>query len=326
MKNTKPLLRIFAAALFCLCSNLSFAQSKMYIPLFETINLKKDFQIMAPKLLKSYLEDNARYKVILPLAGDSQSGSWEEFEVIRKRAQELNAQFFTLGTLTRLGENVIVDVKMYETSTGNKTWNDKLKAVGPDDLDPIMQKIAAAIGTANKATTDGDIYNVTNYESKELKKKEANFSLGASIGGIVFMNNIPGQRMAGYSLVGSYDTRQLILDLRGSYNFGEQASFYNFSLEVLKPLREKSNTAFFGGGMFIGGTTVDGTSYDSWGYPYTQSVSTSGLGLMAGGGYIFNRTSSVQLRLSGNIIQTFYTVAGTSPTGVIVKMEILFRR
>jgi hypothetical protein len=307
----------------------SFAQSNktVYLAWFETNNLKKDFQFITPKLLKGYLNQGSRFEAVTPNYGDSVSGSWLEISEIQNHAKEKNAAFFILGTLTRLGETVIVDINLNETSTGKRIWSDKLRANGPDDLDPIMQRVALAIGTENTSTKEGDIYNVSTYESKELKKQQATYSFGTAIGSMIgFRKN--SELMAGGSFVGSYDNRNLILDFRGSYyGIGSKSEYYCFGLEVIKPLKKDANTAFLTGGLQI-------ASYDFWApyydtkYNYNTASTTnySGLVFNVGGGYLVGRTSSAQLRFSGDLLIGALNKYNGPFTGAQVKMEILFNR
>jgi hypothetical protein len=307
----------------------SFAQSNktVYLAWFETNNLKKDFQFITPKLLKGYLNQGARYEAVTPNYGDSVSGSWLEISEIQNRAKEKNAAYYVLGTLTRLGETVIVDINLNETSTGKRLWSDKLRVNGPDDLDPIMQRVALAIGTENTSTKEGDIYNVSTYESKELKKQQATYSFGTSIGSMIgFRAN--SELMAGGSFVGSYDNRNLVLDFRGSYyGFGsENSAFYSFGLEVLKPLKKDANTVFLTGGLQIAGYDWIESYYNGPFNYGTRDINYSGMVFNLGGGYLVGRTSSAQLRFSGDLLIGALNKYNGPFTGAQVKMEILFNR
>lgn len=105
-------------------------------------------------------------------------------------AQQTNAQYYILISLNRLGETVIVSISMYKATTNEKVWWDKMKASSPDDLDPILERLAKNVGTHNKASVPVSIYGVTKYESKELRKIEHNSSFGLSLSQWIFFNNL----------------------------------------------------------------------------------------------------------------------------------------
>ena len=105
-----------------------------------------------------------------------------------------------------------------------------------------------------------------------------------------------------------------------------------------KPFHSKGNTPFLGGGVSFSRTDIEYSSPVT-----TTSLETSGYGLMliAGGGYIFNRTGSTSVRVSANYMQGFYDVKGYEynsfgsyssqknyglSTGILMRLEILFRR
>jgi hypothetical protein len=323
MKNKFLFLAVLAFS-FCTVFT-SMAQDKVYLAYFEAINMNKDYQYSSAKLLKSYMEDTKRYKVILPSA--EPDGKAEEEETAKANAARIGTKYYVLGSLNRLGEVVIVNIHMYETANGNLVWSDKLKAKNPEDLDPIFQKVANHIGTVNKAATDDDIYNVTQYDSKELNKIQATSYFGASLGGMVLFNNWADEPIPGLGVLWSYDTRKLLLEIKGNWFFSKPVDVYNFSLEVYKPLSNKSLTPFIGGGLAVGGTTVTYENNDGL-YPYyfSDRESKGGLMAIAGGGLIFNRNSNAEVRASGNIIHGFYSIDGKYTTGAMLKMEILFSK
>ena len=334
-KITRLAIFIFAISLFG--TKVMAQLPKVFLPLLETINLKKDFQYSTSKLLKSYIENANRYQVVMQEMSDSALVSTDQLEVVKAKAKEKGAAYFITGSLNRLGETVIVNINLYETESTRKVWFDQLKAFTPDDLDPVLQRFGANIGTVSKATTNDDIYSVTAQESKTLKKKETNNNFGVGLSGAaLFETNTP--LMSGISASWSFDARNFIFDIRPSWSFSSIRDVYSLSLEMAKPIKSTGNSPYYGGGLSFSRTafSYDGNSSTS---SYSTSTYASGYGLMllVGGGYIFNRTSSVSLRVSANYFQGFYDVKsngnytsygenyGTTQGGLI-RLEILFGR
>ena len=320
---------------------------KVFLPMLETINLKKDFQYSTSKLLKGYIENANKYQVVMQEMSDSAMVSTDQLELVKAKAKEKGATYFITGSLNRLGETVIVNINLYETESLRKVWFDQLKAFTPDDLDPVLQRFGANIGSGSKAAANDDIYSVTAQESKTLKKKETNNYFGVGLSGAaLFESNIP--LMSGLSAAWSFDARNYIFDVRPSWSFSNIRDLYSLSLEMAKPIKSTGNTPYYGGGLSFSRTAY---SYDPNNYSssYSGSTSASGYGLMllVGGGYIFNRTSSVSLRVSANYFQGFYDVKSTdnynynpstgtysygssqnygTTQGALVRLEILFSR
>jgi len=123
---------------------------KVFLPYLEAINIKKEFQISSTKLLKNYIDLANQYQVVMDGNKDTLFDAEKSMAEIKSKAQQLDAKYFIKGSLNRVGENVIVNVSLFETETGNKVWFDQLKAMSPEDLDPIMQRIGNSIGTKIK--------------------------------------------------------------------------------------------------------------------------------------------------------------------------------
>jgi hypothetical protein len=152
-------MRTLKAVLFflALVSGIALGSQRIYMPFFELINVHPDYQ----------------YSTAIAQPIDS----------IRAQAIAQDCPFYLLGDMNRMGETVILNVALYDSKSGDRIWGDRLKAANPEDLDPIFQRLAKAIGTGNKATSQGDIYSVTDYENRELKKIQVHHSFGLALDG-----------------------------------------------------------------------------------------------------------------------------------------------
>lgn len=321
----------------------AFAQEKVYMPFFEVINMNQGYQYASSRLLKSYLAEDGRYDLMLPAKTDT-NYSEASTDITKAIATTAGAKYYLTGELNRIGETVIVSISMYSTADGARVWFDKMKANTPDDLDPIMQRIAKNIGTANKAAAGGDdIYTVTGYDAKALKKVQSNFYYGFSIGAVAWAVSIPKEVLSGLGLSTTYDTRKLLIDLSAQAYWGDKSSVYMASIETYYAYKDKKTTPFIGGGLALANTAVIETTTINGTYSTYQSsnrLSNGGLMVLAGGGYLFNRTGNVAVRLTGNAIFGLYEVntepvysyksntstnAPYSVVGALVKLQILFQ-
>jgi hypothetical protein len=315
---------IILIILISLTTIKAFSAEKVYMPFFEMINVHSDYQYSVARMLKNYIDEQKKYTVIIPQRSDSlikQSSN----EQIRALASSLDCGYYIVGDMNRLGETVIISIALYKTSDASMIWNDRLKANTPDDIDPILQKIARSIGTQDKAAAEGDIYNVTNYDMNPLKQIQANYSWGASVGGAQFFSSpfSTDGFAAGFGVFGYYDAREFIFDITGQiYGVGSSKSYlYQASLNVYRPFSPASNTAFFGGGFGLGGATYNSSDYGN-------DNKGSGLVLNIGGGYIIGRTSSVALRIHANYFIGLFKIKNynTSPHGLMLNMELYFAK
>lgn len=305
----------------------SIAQEKAYFPYFELINMHPDYQYSVSKLFKTYVDNHSNYEVIMPAKPDSLYSPETKTETM-KRAQKYQANYFIKGELNALDEIVIVSVSMYETSSGNKVWSDMLKAYTPDDLDPVMLRLSKTLGTDKKASDESDIYSVTDYESPELDKVSANKNFGVYIGSVYTpFKDVENNFSSGFGVKFSYDTRDLLLDLNGELYF-QDIRIYNFNIAALYPFSKKKNTPYIGGGLGYGGMTItkeEKAPNDDYPYNYyNKNVNGGGLSFFAKGGYLFNRTSDVNVRIEGGPYITTYEIDDQVPYGFMLNMVLSF--
>lgn len=320
--SLKP--RTFALAM--IFAPWAFSAEKVYMPFFELINIHEDYQFSLARLFKSYVDEAGRYELVLPERPDSvvrQPGQ----DLIRHAARELKCAYFLVGDVNRLGETVFLNLALYNTGDGSRIWGDKLKASTPEDFDPIFQKLAWALGSGEKAGAHGDIYSVTANESRELRQIQVKNSIGVAIGGVFFTPGLLFGKswedpfVGGVGVVWNYDSRNILFEFDGMMHVaGEKSSMGSISISAFKPFTSGRLTPFAGGGLGIG---IVGGEY--------QDRDTEGTGLLVqgGGGVVFNRTATVQLRLQARYVLGLFSMGAPRdeyPQALVVRMELAFGR
>ena len=243
------------------------------------------------------------------------SGSYRSsiFFCIRKnlatqlKARELGAPFFIKGNLNALGDLIIVTISMFQTDDGKEVWNALLKASKMDDLDPILITCAKNLGEKNVTSTANDIYTVTKQEGKELTEVETKISSGLLLGGLYPFG---ASFCPGIGILTSYDNRNIIYGLDASAYFHEDDGEGHIAITMDYPFTSAKNTGYIGGGLGYGFISVwDETD------PNIES-SNGGLILMAGGGYILNRTASVRLIFGSRLLIPLFKVNDKVTPGI----------
>jgi hypothetical protein len=301
------------------------AQPKLYLPYFGIMGMHPDYQISATRLFKSYVEAEGRYTVVLGQIPENVSTIPETGTVVQE-ARDAGAAFVITSEMNRLGEVLVVSFSMYDVASGAMVWSDMLRAFTPDDLDPILRKVAKAMGTPQKAALSGDIYTVTEYDSRELKQQKAHYSFGVSVGAVYpFFTGVEDIVSAGLGVMATYDSRNLILDIKGETYFTGDPKVHFLSLDALYPFRSSNSSPFLLGGIGIGGMKIPDYRDESHLYWYDHK-SNSGLMMFVGGGYLVNRHSDVNLRLGGRLLIPFFEVDEQFAPGVLINATINFGR
>lgn len=306
-------------------SAFTFAAEKIYMAPVGTTNIHSDYGIAAQKLMKTYIEDDGRF--ILVEGSTADSVVIEKQETVKSKAQEKGCSKYLIAEFTRLGDNVILSFKLYDLGNETPVWQDRLKAANPDDFDPIIQRVARTIGTDKKATTDQDIYNITESEAKLPKRKKVNSYFGVGIGGMVPLAPVIDMD-PGFALFGMYDTQSLLIGLDlGIWGIGSDMDIrindVDIGISVYYPFGRKFIAPYLGGGMTFSTTTfnTEVTYQDEvYDYDYRTDTSTktyrtetdiyafekSGIGMFAGGGLMINRGSAIVLFAEAKYFVNFY--------------------
>ncbi len=327
MKIKNLMLIVVFAASMNFASNAQAAE-KVYMPYFELINVNWDYQYSTARLFKNYLEDHKKYTLVLPPKPDSLFEPMA-FDDVRRVAKEKKCKYFIIGDMNRLGETVIFSIGLYRTDNGALVWSDRLKADTPEDMDPILQQVAAAIGSEQKAAESGTIYNVTDYESRRLRQVKANNAFGISIGSAFFVSDQTGDPFSGGGgIFWYYDARDIMFEFDAQTYFLGRNGMGFLAINAYHPFSPGKNTFFAGGGLGVGYTSQEYeiSSLDN-GYNNMYSNTSGGIMFFFGGGYVLSRTSNVGLR-----IHLRYFIGGYKmeypesiiPNGLLLNMELYY--
>lgn len=286
-------------------TSLIDASERVYLAPFNTIGINEDLGITAEKLMHAYIDENGRFVLINYAQSDSVEAG--DYESINKVAIQKNCSKFIIAEFTRLGQNVISSFKLYDVNNEKPVWSDRLKAANPDDLDPIIERVARNIGTKKQASDDDDIYTITEQETQPLKKIGISGYFGINVVGDLEIT--PNTNMlAGIGLFTLLDAKRVFFGIDFTLtNMGEELNkptFYDLSLSVHYPFGTSNNTPFIGGGLsYSWHITFD----DNDELPFTpEELSTNGLTGFVGGGILLNRASKVAFLLQAKYFIDFF--------------------
>ncbi|MEO9869751.1 hypothetical protein [Ekhidna sp.] len=322
---------IILIALFAF--SYSNAQKIVYFPGFELINMNatSGLQYSTSKLIKSYIENNHEYTIILDeQVGSSGYAEKEGITVSTKKALEMSAPYIMRGEIHYLQGVYIISLGIYRTPTNEQVWHDMAKGSTEQDLDPLLSRLGRSFLTNSSAKTAIEIDEVTEYDQNgvELAQIKVNHFVGIMLGGKhVFNEGV----LSGFGLAYTYDASTILFnfdfELYPSSNLiidnqsGRRLQNGNVNLGVMYPLSRKRTTLFINGGMEYGYATVKDTYLDQ-----DYRATDSGIGAYVGGGLLINRNSTVNLKLFTAVSIPFYQVDGVNLTGIKFGIVTSFAR
>lgn len=310
----------FLCMLVLFVAHTAFAQQRIYLAPAKLINVHPDYAESVSSLFRTYGEEGGRYIFLMPEPTDSLPAKPSMSDLFRV-AEQRNADLLGKTEMNRIGETVIISFHLYDLEHGEPIWSDRMEASSPDDLLPIIKRMAGSIGTDQKASANNDIYNVTEEESQELKKVRSSTSFGLSIGGgPLLSHSLERDSPAGFGLRISNDARQLIFDIVAEAYFSDYTS-YMIGLDILKPMNSKNNAPYVNGGMSFGGGTLNQNVAPQ--LEFDERVN-SGLTLHGGGGYLLNRRANTRLFLGVRGYFSMFKIENKNPAGAMLNTTIVF--
>ena len=317
-------MKTFLILVAVLLSQMTFSQNVIYFPGFELINMEasEGLHYSTSKLIKSYIEDNHSYTILLDQrVGSDGFFARESLIESNAKAKEQDATFFMKGEIHFLQGTYIISLGVYETGSMRQLWHDMAKGAAEKDLDPLLSRLGRSFFTKKTAKTDIEIDEVTTYDEKgvELAQIKVNHYAGIMLGGKVIPNE---STLSGFGLAYTYDASTMLFNfdfelypssnlLSGRHTSRRKIQNGTASLGVSYPLSRKRTTFYLSGGMEYGFTTIKYNEFD-----LEDTYTSAGVGAYFGGGLLINRNSTVNLRLFTSVSIPFYRVDDTNVTGI----------
>ena len=327
-------MKAFLFLLGSLTLNLATAQNIVYFPGFELINMDSaaGLQYSTSKLIKSYIEDNHDYTILLnEHVGNQNYSAREPLTESARVAVTKGSRYVMKGEIHFLQGVYIISLGVYESANHKQVWHDMAKGSVEQDLDPLLSRLGRSFFTNKTAKTDIEIDEVTEYDQQgvELAQIKVNHFVGVMLGG----KHIPSESiLSGFGLTYTYDAATVLFNFDfelypsshlsiNHHSPDRRMQTGNINLGVLYPLTRKRMTFYVQGGMEYGYTNVRDRLYDT-----DYSITETGIGACVGGGYLINRNSTVNLRMFTNVSIPFYKADGSNISGIKFGIVTSFAR
>jgi TolB-like protein len=95
---------------------------------------------------------------------------------------KLEAKQVLLCKLNPLGEKLIVQYQLVETSTGNNILSERATATNIEDLDAVMKRVAISVAKQTPFNSNQEVGNIVQQESIESLRQKARYNFGLGFG------------------------------------------------------------------------------------------------------------------------------------------------
>jgi hypothetical protein len=211
----------------------------------------------------------------------------------------------TLGAVQR------ARLSVYDAATGRVVHTDDMPAGSPNDLDPVLERLAKGYAAGSGAARVAEIDTVTDKEARPLNRVTANKSSGLRLGAITPLT--PGSQGTGTGggYFWLYDARSFLVDVSFDLYFGDRYHDVALGFGAYLPLLKENFTPYLGGGMKYAWTRFGGDH-------------ASGLQPYAAVGGLFGRLSTVGVRGEVAWFYDWFKTGGDHANGVLWSIGVYF--
>jgi len=166
------------------------AQEKALVFDFESIGVDDQTITAASQIFRSELDATGKFAVIhkrdveTALADQGITDfTCHEIECAASYGTIVGAQKAVLGSITKLGEGLTIEVRLVDVAAREVVFTDRFFASSVDDLRIALSKLANAVATRQKIESETTRYAVTDEEMAEPRRKKTNITTGIFLGG-----------------------------------------------------------------------------------------------------------------------------------------------
>ncbi len=263
------------------------------------VNVHEGYLAASQDVLRGALERTGRYRVTMVPGkpGTEEPTAAQALEAGRAAKADLAVTL----RLTRLGNVVRARLAAWRVADGTLVQTDDLPAATPDDLDPVLQRLAAGLASGKPARDAAEIETVTQKESEAYAKVKATNVFGVRLGGIFPLNRAGttgDTAVPGGGIFWLYDARSFLADVSIDLHGAGDSGSFAVGLGAYVPFSRGNHAPYLGGGLrwstsrFGNENDVDGGS---------------GIALFGAGGLLVGRLTTVQVRLEAGWFLNLYS-------------------
>jgi len=216
---------------------------------------------------------------------------------------KLNARQVLLCRLNPLGEKIIVQYTLVETSTGKNLLSERATATSLEDIDAVMKRVAISVAKQKPFNTNQEVGNIVGQESLESLRQKARYNFGVGFGYLFPSEGYDLGKERSFTINTYFDYE--IQDYAVGLMLGARDGFainiygnYLFSKTDLCP--------YVGGALgFHWVSEHTNYTYDYAYNPNTVKNKSDGIELGLQGGLRIFHTYNFQLFIQGEYIMTF---------------------
>ncbi len=245
-------------------------------------------------------------------------------------ARELGDSFpvnqVVYGSLSRLGEKILVQVECLRLADAKPFYSDRLSSLTEEDLDTVMMRVAEGIASGRPNSDRASVDSVTEDETQKPRRRATRSGLGFRGGAMLPVGDSYGgsDGMTSLQLVYKVETNRFMLEttsLLGLAWGDGNAEWTLLDIFAAKVFNNGDLAPFFGGGLGLRAMNVERTypaGEGTYSYEHSRSQSATALSVDIGAGLMLLRTYDTHFVLElryHHVFEDFEEIGGDGAHG-----------
>jgi TolB-like protein len=301
MKQVFVLIVLMMLSLLVLTIGRALAEETVRLAVFDLQPIGVDPATVeaATQLLRNDLAGTGRFAVvdrgeIRRILG--QDALCSDAGCAAENGRRLGAQKALVGSLSRLGEKIIVELRLVDVPTGGVEYSDRMASATVEDLDTVIQRMAGSVASGKPVEGTAEVGLITREEAREPRRRQNFFTVGGKIGYLFPTGDSWGQadRLLCLDWVTRYETNDFFVESLVGYRYqlNEDNGAFDIPIEfsIFYVPGRSDFSPYFGGGLGI--HWIGARRWDGNGDPGDDDgrSTNNGLALNLGGGLMGFRT------------------------------------
>lgn len=301
---------------------------------FSTTGVDEATAKTATSIFRTEISNSGKFKIIdtdIIIKTLGNDNPVERITTACEKAALLNASKVIIGSLSKLGEQTLIEVKLIDVNSKVIEFSDRLGSTTGTDFDIILSRLAKGVAERKKSEVTAEVGKIIKKEAEEPGRR-ASFITGCTRLGVLapisgFGKN-PGTPIGIVGTV-NYEADKFMAEMSYSiYGLSSNANLWVFEISAFKLTSKTDLCPYFGGGFGIG--TANSSLF---GGGNVAPVINFGGGLIYPRTYDFRFIADARYRISFSKI-TYYddwwygnpTVVSTSQNSLSLSLGLMYRR
>ncbi|SHL48901.1 outer membrane insertion C-terminal signal [Fibrobacter sp. UWH5] len=330
------MLEEYFASLFDGEGRVDYSEESVFIPYIKVSGIHPDYKNYIVQTFGQYVKEVGRYKLV---AADKESPYVKSasMAIVSNLAKRKGCPYILYITVKEQGSGMLLTFAMKDTENDNLVWHDEYQAIIPEDIAPILFRVANSMGTGKKGSNPKSFYDSeypiyisesnfqpvaathesgesnlpSNFENKLNTSRTTRVAFSFGVDYLIKSQHAAGN--IGFSAWHDFTYFMVGAEIDFKGIISKDTNMIHLGLNLAAPIFiHENNTPYVIAGAGLSGTKYTTTNYRN----EEQDKNDQGATFSLGAGYQFNRYGTWTVRFGLKYFRNNYYTNGHKLQGI----------